>query len=194
MAEEPVERFRPTSGRLLGVIGLVLAAAVVAAGLLDSDGDPPVPLIAGAVAFGVLIWSAMLRPRVWATESDLVMRNMFDTVRIPLAAIETVAVRQVLAVGAGDARYVSPAIGQSWRSTVKAGRAARKPADAAESYPGFVEDRIRHLAQDAQARLGIRRYSAEQAALANAVRRQPAWVELGVLVLAGLVFVVSLFV
>jgi hypothetical protein len=32
MAEEPVERFRPTSGRLLGVIGLALAAAVVAAG------------------------------------------------------------------------------------------------------------------------------------------------------------------
>ena len=192
MAEEPVERFRPTSGRLLGVIGLVLAAAVVAAGLLDSAGDLPVPLIAGAVAFGVLIWSAMLRPRVWATESDLVMRNMFDTVRIPLAAIETVAVRQVLAVGAGDARYVSPAIGQSWRRTVKAGHAARKPA-AAEPYPGFVEERIRQLAQDAQARLGVRRYSAEQAELAKGIRRQPAWVEIGVLVLAGLVFVVSLF-
>jgi hypothetical protein len=192
MAEEPVVRFRPTSGRLLGVIGLVLVAAVVAAGLLESGGDLPVPLIAGAVAFGVLIWSAMLRPRVWATESDLVLRNMFDTVRIPLAAIESVAVRQVLAVGAGDARYVSPAIGQSWRRTIKAGRAARQPA-AAESYPGFVEERIRQLAQDAQVRLGVRRYSAEQAALAGGVRRQPAWVEIGVLAIAGLVFVVSLF-
>jgi hypothetical protein len=134
----------------------------------------------------------MLRPRVWATESDLVLRNMLDTVRIPLAAIESVAVRQVLAVGAGDARYVSPAIGQSWRRTVKAGRGAtRKPA---ESYPFFVEERIGRLAQDARARLGVRRYSAEQAALAEGVRRQPAWVEIGSLTVAGLVFVASLFV
>ena len=123
-------------------------------------------MIAGAVAFGALVWSSMLRPRVWATESDLVMRNMLDTVRIPLAAIESVVVRQVLAVGAGDARYVSPAIGHTLRQTFKASHGApRKPAT--ESYPVFVEERICQLAEDARARLGVRRYSDEQVALAE---------------------------
>jgi hypothetical protein len=193
MAEEPVERFRPTSGRLLGAVGLALVVAVVAAGVLDSDGDLPVTMIAGAVLFGALIWSAMLRPGVWVTESDLVMRNMLDTVRIPLAAIESVVVRQVLAVGAGDSRYVSPAIGQSWRQTYKSTHGAA-PKTATESYPVFVEERISHLAEEARARLGVQRYSDEQVALASGVRRQPAWAEISVLAVAGVVFVVSLLV
>jgi hypothetical protein len=193
MAEEPVERFRPTSGRVLGAVGLALVVAVVAAGVLDSDGDLPVTMIAGAVLFGALIWSAMLRPGVWVTESDLVMRNMLDTVRIPLAAIESVVVRQVLAVGAGDSRYVSPAIGQSWRQTYKSTHGAA-PKTATESYPVFVEERISHLAEEARARLGVRRYSDEQVALASGVRRQPAWAEISVLAVAGVVFVVSLLV
>jgi hypothetical protein len=194
MAEEPVERFRPTSGRLLGAVGLALVIAVLAAGVLDSDGDLPVTMIAGAVLFGALIWSAMLRPGVWVTEGDLVMRNMLDTVRIPLAAIESVVVRQVLVVGAGDSRYVSPAIGHSWRQTFKAthGGAARR--NATESYPVFVEERISRLAEDARARLGVERYSDEQVALASGVRRQPAWAEISVLAVAGVVFVVSLLV
>jgi hypothetical protein len=191
MAEEPVERFRPTSGRVIGVVGLVLVAAVILVGILDHDEDFPVTMIAGAVVFGALVWSSMLRPRVWATESDLVLRNMLDTVRIPLAAIESVVVRQVLAVGAGDARYVSPAIGQTWRQTYKSTRgAARKTAT--ESYPVFVEERISQLAEDARARLGVRRYSDEQVALASGVRREPAWAEIAVLTVATAVFVGSL--
>jgi hypothetical protein len=193
MAEEAIERFRPTSGRVLGAVGLALVVAVVAAGVLDRHGDLPVTMIAGAVLFGALIWSAMLRPGVWVTESDLVLRNMLDTVRIPLAAIESVVVRQVLAVGAGDSRYVSPAIGQSWRQTYKSTHGAA-PKTATESYPVFVEERISHLAEEARARLGVQRYSDEQVALASGVRRQPAWAEISVLAVAGVVFVVSLLV
>lgn len=193
MAEEPVERFRPTSGRVIGVVALVLVAAVILAGILDHDGDLPVPMIAGAVAFGALVWSTMLRPSVWVTEDALVMRNMLDTVRIPLAAIETVVVRQVLAVGAGDARYVSPAIGHTWRQTFKSTHGGA-PKTATESYPVFVEERISRLAEDARARLGVRRYSDEQVALASGVRREPAWAEIVVLTVATVVFLVSLFV
>jgi hypothetical protein len=191
MAEEPVERFRPTSGRVVGVVALGLVAAVILAGILDHDEDLPVTMIAGAVLFGALVWSSMLRPGVWVTESDLVLRNMLDTVRIPLAAIESVVVRQVLAVGAGDARYVSPAIGHSWRQTIKSTRGA--PKTATESYPVFVEERISRLADDARAKLGVRRYSDEQVALASGVRREPAWAEIAVLTVATVVFVVSLF-
>ena len=192
-AEEPVERFRPTSGRLLGVVALVLAATVIVVGIVDHDGALPVTMIAGAVVFGALVWSSMLRPRVWATETDLVMRNMLDTVWIPLAAIETVVVRQVLAVGAGDSRYVSPAIGHTMRQTFKTSHGAPRK-DATESYPVFVEERIYQLAEDARARLGIRRYSDEQVALARSVRRDLAWPEIVVLAVASVVFVGSILV
>jgi len=192
MAEEPVERFLPTSGRVVGVVALVLVAAVILAGIFDHDEDFPVTMIAGAVVFGALVWSSMLRPRVWATESDLVLRNMLDTVWIPLAAIESVVVRQVLAVAAGDSRYVSPAIGLSWRQTYKATHGARK--SGTESYPVFVEERISQLAEDARARLGVRRYSDEQVALASGVRREPAWVEIVVLAVSTVVFVGSIFI
>ena len=192
MSEEPVERFRPTSGRVMGVLALILVAAVVVIGVLDRDHGFPMPVVAGAIVFGVLVWSAMLRPRVWATENDLVLRNMLDTVSIPLAAIETVAVRQVLAVSAGEERYVSPAIGDTWRQTIKSNRGGeRKPAT--ESYPVFVEERISKLAEDARARRGITRFSDEQVALAADVRRQPAWLEISLLAVATVGFVVSLF-
>ena len=178
---------------MIGVVALVLVAAVILAGIFDHDEELPVPMIAGAVVFGALVWSSMLRPRVWVTEDDLVLRNMLDTVRIPLAAIESVVVRQVLAVGAGDSRYVSPAIGLSWRQTYKSTHDGA-PRTATESYPVFVEERISQLAEDARARRGVRRYSDEQVALASGVRRQPAWAEIAVLTVATLVFVVSLFV
>ena len=57
-------------------------------------------------------WSGpMLRPRVWATTTDLVMRNMLEHRADPARRDRDGRVRQVLAVGAGDPRYVSPAIG-----------------------------------------------------------------------------------
>ena len=83
------------------------------------------------------------------------MRNMLNTAVIPLAAIEQVAVRQVLAVSAGEQRFVSPAIGRPWRQTVTSGRSepnregARAAGDGV-SYPVFVEERISQLAEDAR--------------------------------------------
>ena len=44
----------------------------------------------------------MLRPALWVTREHLVMRNLAETVHIRLAAVEEMAVRQVLAVRAAD--------------------------------------------------------------------------------------------
>ncbi len=115
MADEVVERFRPTSGRVMGSAAVSLVVVVVVIGLLPGD-QGIAPYVAwGALFAGVLAWAAMLRPRLWATTSHLVMRNMLSTISIPLAAIEQVAVRQVCAVRAGDRRFVSPAVGRSIR-------------------------------------------------------------------------------
>ena len=192
-ADEPVERFQPTSGRIMGTIALVLAGAVIVIGLLDREHGFPLPVVLGAAVFAILVWSAMLRPRVWATADELVMRNMLHTAHIPLAAIEQVAVRQVLAVSAGERRFVSPAIGRSLRQTLKSNRTQDAQPAATQSYPVFVEERISQLADDARSQRGVRRFSEEQVALGAGVRKTWAWPELVGLVVLGIAFLVSLF-
>jgi hypothetical protein len=191
----PEESFRPTSGQVPGWIGLVLVAAVVVFGLADRDRGFPAPVVAGALVLGVLDWAALLRPRVRLEGRWLVLRNMLETVRIPLAAIEEVAVRQVLAVRAGDRRFVSPAVGRSLRRSMRGEKPATMPARPGEQpYPDFVEERIRHRAEEARAVEGVARYSDEQVALAAGVRREPAWPEIGLLALTVVAFVVTLVV
>ena len=190
MKQEPVEEFHPTSGRVQGVIAVIAAAGLVVIGLRDVDNGFPAPLIAVCLLLGVLAWASMLRPRVWATSDDLVMRNMLHTVRIPLAAIQTVVVRQVLAVGVAEGRYVSPAIGQSARQTARAERGGRK--SPTESYQVFVEERIGQLADTARSELGVEKHSEEQVALAAGVRRSWAWPEIAALVAGVIALVVTL--
>jgi hypothetical protein len=193
MDSEPVdETFPPTGGRLSGLFALAIGALLVVLGLVDG-----VSLV--SVGFGLLFaalaWTSLLRPRV-AIESDhLVLRNMVNTVRVPLAAVEEVVVRQVLAVRAGDKRYTSPAIGRTRRQLTKEGLrgAASNDAGSAEPVFGvFVQDRIRQRAKEARDRAGITLASAEQDALAERVRREPAVPE--ILMLAGsAVFLVVAF-
>src|SRR5688572_13270649 len=110
-------RFRPTSGLVMGSLAVI--CALVVAGIAVADPDAiPAEVVAGAVLIGVLGWATMLWPRLSVTSDDLVLRNVVETVRLPLAAIEALAVRQVLAVRAGDKRYVSTALGKSWRKTM----------------------------------------------------------------------------
>ena len=189
MTEPVVEQFRPTSGRVMGVVGLLVCAAVVVYGVL-TEGFPAVA-IWSVLVVGVLIWASTLRPRVAATSSHLVMRNMLSTISVPLAAIEQVVVSQVLAVRVGEKRYVSPAIGKSWRHAIKSNR--RTPGPTAEtSYPVFVEERISRLASDARDQAGVVLLSDEQLELASGVRREWAWPEIGAMSVAGLGLVVAL--
>ena len=80
------------------------------------------------------------------TAEELVLRTMVEHQRLPLAAIEDVAVRQVLAVRVGDKRYVSTAIGKSWRKAMvgakprRGGKDADKPATEV-AYADYVEQR-----------------------------------------------------
>ena len=110
---------------------------------------------------------------------------------MPLAAIEQIVVRQVLAVRAGERRYVSSAVGKSWRQALKSGpRAASPGADA--PYPVLVEERLQQLAEDARTKEGITLMSDEQVELAKGVRREWAWPEIVLLGFTALGFVVAL--
>lgn len=194
MSEEPVERFQPTGGRIFGVLALVLALVLIVLGLLNRDDGFPMSVVAAALAGAVLAWAAMLRPRVWVTPDDLVLRNMLHTAWIPLVAIEQVAVRQVLVVSAGEKRYVSPAVGRTWRKAIssRGPSGATGAAELAASYPDFVEDRISRLAEDARARAGVRLLSDEQLALAGGVRRAWAWPEVAALTASVILLILTL--
>lgn len=193
MSEE-VERFRPTSGLLTGALILGFSLLVVVVGLAAPAQGVPAWLIAMTSFTAALSWASMLRPAVSLVADDLKMRNMLETVHIPLVAIEDVAVRQVLVVHAGGKRFVSPAIGRTRRQI---GRDSRLPGDQARqlaeaSYGVFVEERIRSRAADALVRAEARAASGEQEAPAAAVRRQPAWPEIIALAATGVAFVATL--
>lgn len=204
MSDEKPERFAPTSGRVVGVVGVVLAGALVGFGLVDRGAGFADWVIAVVALGGVLMWASVLRPRVSLVGEHLELRTMLWTDLVPLAAIEGIVIRQFLAVRVGDKRLVCPALGKSRRQL--SGRPARgsgamairlrgQPSEARPTidYPDFVEQRIRQRMDDARAVRGIRPGSAEQLALAKEVRRQPAWPEIAaLLVLAAVAAVTAL--
>ena len=195
-----VERFHPTSGRVSGWMTIALAAVLVVAGVAYVDEGFPLWVVAASLLLGVLAWAAMLRPALWATHEHLVMRNLGETVHIRLAAVEEMAVRQVLAVRAADKRFVSTVVGRTWR---KALTSRHRPGGLADSaalaptegmhYADFVENRLYDLVDKARRRDGIRAGSEEQLALPDAVRREPAWLPLGLIGACLVLLAVSLF-
>lgn len=197
--DDEVQRYSQTSGRVLGAIGVVAAAVTAVMVLLRSD-EPSWATVALSVFFGALAWAALLRPRLELGRSDLVLRNMLSTDTVPLAAIESVTVRQVLVVFAGDRRFTSAAVGRTRRQLVKENfrgsgggggqmmgmlpafpSSPDKPDDPKTSFGLFVEERVRSRVADALAREGIKARSADQARLAEGIRRRPAIVEIAVL-------------
>ncbi len=156
-----------------------------------------------AVLVGVLVHGSMLKPLVRATEDELELVNLFETVRLPLAAVESVVVRQVLAVCVGDKRYVSPAVGRTFRQALRKPRSTRElamtpvpgeglVAEEGMNYADYVEDRLRELCAQARSRHRVKMGSEQQAELAGRRLPPPRGGPDGVVVAAGLVMVLSL--
>jgi hypothetical protein len=190
-----VERFHATSGQVTGWLTVVLAACVVVGGVVYRDEGFPAWVACGALLAGVLAWAAMLRPALWVTGEHLVMRNLVETVHIRLAAVEELAVRQVVAVRADDRRWVSTVVGRSWR---KAAQTRHRPVGDAGpqegmAYADFVEERLHELVDAARTAAGVRSGSPEQLALPDAVRRERAWLPTGLIAASAVLLVVSFF-
>ena len=193
--EAVVERFQPTSGRFSGWAAVLLSAAVLVAMVVYLDEGFPAWVGGVALLVGVLAWAAMLRPALWATEEHLVMRNLAETVHIRLAAVEELAVRQFLAVRAGDRRLVSTVLGRTWRRAMTSHRAPSSEDGTREGmrYVDWAEHRLRELVDAARDRAGVTAGSEEQRALPDAVRREPALVPLALIAVAAVLMVVSFF-
>ena len=149
-----VERFHATNGRVSGYLGLAVCGVVLALAIAGWSTGRAMGVAILAVLGLLLTWVVMLRPALWATARDLVLRGMYYTDTVPLATIDKVAVGQVTAVTSGGKRYLSPVIGYTARQTILQRSAADKPgaksASAVDTYQVFVEERITHLAREAR--------------------------------------------
>lgn len=181
-----VERFARNGGILIAIVGGVVVVAFIVGWAVDMD-EVPLWVPALALLIGALLYTSTVRPRVLVRGHDLVLRNMVSTTVIPLAAVDELAVRQVLAVRAGDKRHVCAGVGRSFRQAV-----SRSPADPTLNDADYVEIRLQELVNEDRARRGVRRYSAEADELRRQVRREHAWPEIAALVATGLFFVVAL--
>jgi len=189
------ERITTSSGRVTGWLTVALAAFVLVLAVVEGTALSPVGT--GALLLGVLAWAATLRPALLVDGRELVLRNMLETVHVPLAAIEQLAVRQVLALRCGEKRYVSSAVGRSWRQVAKSSRRPREESTrtaprATVHEADLVEERLRRLMEDARAAEGVASWSDEQLALAAGVRREPAWLPILLLGLALAALVLSI--
>ncbi len=206
-----VEKFAPNGGTVISVIGGLVVLAVVLSWAFDMD---RVPLWVPAVALfaGVVLYTSTVRPRVMVLGRDLVLRNMLSTVHIPLAAIEEMAVRQVMAVRVGGKRYVCAGVGRPLRQAMKGsamqraregmgglgGEIAKSWSDDSAvvrepgmNYADFVESRIQELINKERLDRGVKRYSPEADELAKQVRRELAWPEIAALVATAVFFVIA---
>ena len=146
---QPVHAFRPTGGTVMGTAGLSAVAVVIVAALVTEPSVTGVRVALGAALVGVLVWMVLLRPRVTAYADTLVLHNMASDTFLPLAGIESVAVRLTLHVWVDDRRHTCSGIGRSTRSMMKAERHGSPPTGAAD-YASFVETTIEDLARSAR--------------------------------------------
>jgi hypothetical protein len=222
MAEQPtaqIQRFRATNGRLVGVVGLALCAFIAVVLVITDSPSVAVPGVIACLFVAGLIWMSLLRPSVAATTTELHIRTLFESIRIPLASIETVLVRRYLLVRSGGRKYICPAISRPLRKTIRSelkwsggsglqlGPSVERLSKATGenlqtevkneqdlAYADFVEQRIAALASNDRARRGIEERSEEEYELGSQVVRRTAWVELGILAALLVAFVISLVV
>jgi hypothetical protein len=201
-----VEKFAANGGIVTTVVGGLVVLTVLGVWVTNMDG---IPLWIPAVALfaGAVLYASTVRPKVLVQRHELVLRNMVSTTYVPLAAIEEVAVQQVMAVRAGGRRHVCAGVGRSMRAAMKGSAVMRAREQlgglrgelAAVREPGmnyadFVELRVRELINEDRMRRGVRKYSAEADELAEQVRREWAWPEIVALAATLVLLVLAVLV
>jgi hypothetical protein len=139
----PVEWFQPT-GRVLGVFLLTLWAVIAGFCLF---GGADLGVIGLLLLLAVLTHVTLLRPRVGVNSDDLVYRQMYSDLHIPLTDIEAIRVVRFYEVTVGGQRYISPAVARTRRNL-----RAVDVRDPLSIYADLVEDTTRAHIADARAR------------------------------------------
>jgi hypothetical protein len=199
---EPVERFRPTSGRLVGFGSVAVIAALLVYLALEVRSLTGLRLGAGLVFFGVLTWVTQLRPRATAYPDELHLQNSLRDVTVPLSQVDEVRVGRMLNVWVGERRFVCIGIGAPLRTMVRGKSRGPssllgwdrleayteestplRPDQSAMTYADFVETRITELVEDAR-----RRSTLEAATMGARPTETWAWPEITALALTATAF------
>ena len=206
---DKVEKFGPTSGRLVGGLGIAACVATAIGTIGDGRHDTDAFVLVCLGLVGLLIWMVMFRPSVRSDGTRLHLRSMVTTTSVPLASIQKVDVGAMLLVKADDHIYRSIAVGRPRKrqraeegsSFVGAKGGSHQHSylqgtprlDPSKVYSDFVETRIKHLAQEAQAhKRGYDGVGADGKPVPAPVTRSWAWPELAGLVVLSVVAVVLL--
>ena len=209
--ERVLERFKPTTGTLIGIAGLLVAAFALGYVLISVHTVVGLRIGLGAVFGAVVVWVSQLRPRVTAYTKDLYLRGPLRDARVPYVLIDEVTMAQTLNVWVGEQRFMCIGIGKSLGSDIRQ-RAKKErqgsllgssrtrefsekaelaaPDQTAMSYHTFVVTRIEELVD--QAKRDLRRSGGSTEG--EQVRRPYAVPEIVALAVTGLAFLVSLFV
>lgn len=152
-AAAPVQSFRPTSGTVVGALGLAAAVVLLVVVLVAEPNLTGLRVALALAVVGLLDWMVMLRPRVTAYADTLRLRNMLSDTYLPLARVDDAVVRHTLNVWVDDQRYVCAGLGRSSRSMLREQRHGAAPSSG-DDYAKFVETTIEDLARDARREAG----------------------------------------
>ncbi|HET6166026.1 MAG TPA: hypothetical protein VFE07_04305 [Marmoricola sp.] len=202
-------RFHPTSGTAIGWLGIGLAVLAVVVVALDDLTLGGVRFGLVAVAFGLLVWCFMLRPRLVIGQSHVELRNAFSSWHVPLAGIRRVSVRAITRIttdeGAYDgiavgrpmrtlrhlpntrpARIGIPGLGPSIAESAPADRSSRRRTELdANSVADFAVERILEAADEA-------RGASTRAGSTGTTHRSWAWIEIAALAAVVVALLVTL--
>jgi hypothetical protein len=202
--QQPLERFKPTTGGFVGWSGLALALGTVLYAVVNEHSLFGVRLGLAGLFGAVVVWVTQLRPRVTAYRRTLLMRGCLRDTWVPYVLVDDIVMAQTLNVYVGRKRYVCVGIGKSigydMRQRVRSqsgntlfgsrayqftGRPEVGGAERKSSYQTFVLDRITDLVAASKAR-------GQQEGEQPRVRQRYAVPELVGLVVSGLAFLLSL--
>jgi hypothetical protein len=138
-----IESFAPTTGRVLGVITLVIGAVVFVDILVEWRTWPGLTAAATVLAVATFVWLALVRPSVVAYPDVVVIRNVLSDVHVPWHLVESIAIAPVLTVVADGRSYRSSAIAVSGGDRRALRRAQRAALDAAtQRVPAGAADLV----------------------------------------------------
>jgi hypothetical protein len=118
------ESFAAPAGRYLGFIVVGAAVVLILLGL-KSQGTGAFGLVGFSVAFALVAWVVLIRPRVTAHRNGLLMRNMLRDTFVPWATIKSCRVGQTLQIGTRDRVYHGLGLTKSARQATREQRQKR---------------------------------------------------------------------
>ncbi len=202
--QQPVERFKPTTGAFVGWSGMAVAIGTIVYVVLDEHSVLGVRLGCAALFAIVVIWVTQLRPRVTAYPDALLMQGSVRDTTVPYALVDEVAMAQTLNVWVGRKRYVCVGIGKSvgyeMRQRVRSqsgntlfgsrayqftGRPEAGGVERKTSYQVYVLERITDL-------VALAKHRPQEDAPAEVTHRY-AVPEIAALLVTGAAFALSLF-